>query len=112
MNDNMVGTTCPRECQVRLRHIEERLDRGEGTHEGLWEELKMKVSYTLFFWLVGIAAVILLSAFGAIYHQGSMTLEKVQAAQVEQARIATQLDNHTENSEKIREALEKMNGDN
>ena len=51
----------------------------------------------IFFWMMGIGVVILLAVFGAIYQQGGVTLEKVQAAQVEQATIQQAIKNLTQN---------------
>jgi P pilus assembly chaperone PapD len=68
----------------------------------------MKVSQRVFFWMMGIAVMILLVTFGAIYRQGGVTLEKVQAAQVEQAKIATSLENHTDNTELLKEIVIEM----
>ena len=88
MNDTNV---CPRDCRVRLEHLEERQRKDTDTHRDIWEELKMKVTQKLFFWMMGVAVFVLLSLFGAIYHQGSMTLEKVQAAQLNIAKTQEQL---------------------
>lgn len=109
----MSNHKCPPECDVRLAHIEDH--QRDHTHEGLWEELRMKVTLKMFFWMVGIAVVVLLAVFGAIYRQGGITLEKVQAAQVEQAKIQSSLESHSQNTELVRELiteLRKENGDN
>jgi cytochrome b subunit of formate dehydrogenase len=99
----MTENHCPRHCRVKLEHIEGDIAKHDALFEGLWEELKMKVPQKLFFWVMGVAVVILLATFGAIYRQGGMTLEKVQAAQVEQAKIQQELKTHTDNSEMIRQ---------
>ena len=81
---------CPRECEVRLEHIEEH--QRDHTHEGFWGELRMKVNQRLFFWMMGISVLILLTTVGFIYQQGGVTLEKVQAAQIEQGKIQQTLE--------------------
>ena len=98
----MPENTCPKHCRIRLDHLEEGQNKMDEIHKGLWEEMKMKVSQKLFLWMIGIAVVILLAVFGAIYQQGGETLEKVQAAQVEQAKIQETLKNHTDSSEMIK----------
>jgi hypothetical protein len=73
----------------------------------------MKVSQKMFFWMMGIAVIVLLTTFGAIYRQGGITLEKVQAAQVKQAKIQSTLESHSQNTELVRELifeLKKENG--
>ena len=101
---------CPDACRIRLDHLENG-QKGH-THEGLWEELRMKVNQRTFFWMMGVAVVILLATFGAIYRQGGMTLEKVQAAQVTQATIQSELKNHTQNTEMVKRMLREIRREN
>jgi len=96
------GHICPPECKVELEYIKDNITKCELVRKELWEALDMKVNQKLFLWMAGIAVVVLLAVFGAIYRQGGVTLEKVQAAQVEQAKMQETLKNHTENSEKIK----------
>ncbi len=86
---------CPEACKVRLKHIEQH--QKDHTHDTLWEELRMKVSQRIFFWMMGIGVIVLLAVFGAIYQQGGVTLEKVQAAQIEQATIQQAIKNLSQN---------------
>ena len=86
---------CPDACKVRLKHIEEH--QKDHSHDALWEELRLKVTQKIFFWMMGIGVIILLAVFGAIYQQGGVTLEKVQAAQVEQATIQQAIKNLSQN---------------
>ena len=72
----------------------------------------MKVNQRTFFWMMGVAVVILLATFGAIYRQGGMTLEKVQAAQVTQATIQSELKNHTQNTEMVKRMLREIRREN
>lgn len=106
----MSDQKCPDACSIRLDHLENG-QKGH-THEGLWEELRMKVNQRTFFWMMGVAVVILLTTFGAIYRQGGMTLEKVQAAQVTQAKIETELKMHTDNSEAIKKWIHSRDREN
>ena len=87
--------TCPDACKVRLKHIEDH--QKDHQHDTLWDELRLKVTSKIFFWMMGIGVVILLAVFGAIYQQGGVTLEKVQAAQIEQATIQQAIKNLSQN---------------
>lgn len=107
----MTDNQCPKHCRVKIDHLEASVDKHDKIHEGLWEEMKMKVSQKLFLWMIGIAVVILLAVFGAIYRQGGETLEKVQAAQVEQAKIQEVLKNHTDSSEMIKKWIHERDRD-
>lgn len=84
--------TCPRECQVRLDHLEETDRASARIHEGIWEELKMKVHQKLFFWLVGIAVFVLLAAFGTLYNQGSTVQSALHSVQIDVAKAQAQLE--------------------
>ncbi len=96
---------CPDACKIRLKHIED--NQRDHTHEGLWEEIRMKVGQKMFLWIMGVAVVILMATLGFIYQQGGVTLEKVQAALVEQATIQETLKNHTESSKQIKEWMNR-----
>jgi hypothetical protein len=104
--------SCPAECKVELKHIKGDIKKCENMDDTLWEEVKMKVNQRMFFWMMGIAVIILLSTFGAIYHQGGLTLEKVQAAQVEQAKIKSTLESHNQNTELVRELIVELRKEN
>jgi cytochrome b subunit of formate dehydrogenase len=104
--------TCPPECKVELSHIKDNIKKCEDVDEQLWEEVKMKLSQKIFFWMMGIAVVIIMATFGAIYHQGGETLVQVHAAQVEQAKIQESLKNHTEYSMEIRKEIREMRREN
>ena len=82
--------TCPRECQVRLEHIEG--TQNDHTHEGLWGELRMKVTQKLFLWLVGVAVFVLLAAFGTLYNQGSTMQAALHEVQIDVVKAQTQLE--------------------
>jgi len=86
--------------------------KADDHHNRLWEDLKMKVSQKLFFWMMGIAVVILLTTFGAIYEQGSKTLEKVQAHQIDMVKIQSALQSHTQSTEILKGMMNEIKEEN
>ena len=98
--------------QLVIQSAREDIKKREQVELLLWEEVKKKLSQKEFFWMMGIAVIIIIATFGAIYHQGGLTLEKVQAAQVEQAKIQESLKNHTDNSDLVRKLLIERRSEN
>jgi len=101
MTGTMNGSKCPRECRVRLGHLEKFEAKADITHNQLFEELKMKVSQRMFFWLLGISVTVLIALFSAIYLQGSATLSQLTDVKVAQAKIQEGVKNNSQNTETV-----------
>ncbi|MHA2066337.1 MAG: hypothetical protein ACXABY_18355 [Candidatus Thorarchaeota archaeon] len=80
-NGTLDGTDCPVECRVRLKALEKHKDEcsqdRKDTYKHWEEEVKKMVAQKTFFWMLGVLIVVLMATFGALYTQGSSTMNKI-----------------------------------
>lgn len=77
----MADGTCPDVCQQRLKTLEAHKDEcvkdRRDTYKHWEAEVKKLTPQRTFFWLVGIAVLVLLATFGALYNQGNAIGDKL-----------------------------------